>query len=161
MPEILTKRRPWSTRLDPQFRRKSLNHLSKPISEKILKKTAQHVPNQPLKSLKSSVGCKRNHCFQFSTFAATCLEKSPQLAPIRDTSATKTRRNTSQYSSKNQQQKHITKNIEFLRKGCPFWSSFLTVFVPFSTSFGPELHSITEVRPRSPKSVKINIQNPR
>ena len=43
VPEMLTKRRPWSYRLDPQFLKKLQNHTPKPISENILKK----LPNTP------------------------------------------------------------------------------------------------------------------
>ena len=108
-------------------------HLSKPTSENILKKTAQHAPNQPLKSLKSSVWCTWNHCFQLSTFAATCQEKCPQVAPIWDTSATKTRKNIPQDSSKSQQKNTLQNKQNPYEKALLFCLLVVNVFVFFST----------------------------
>ena len=55
----------------------------------MVEKVAQDVLTQPLKTLKSSVWCTRNTSFQLSSFAATWLEKCPQVTPIKNISATK------------------------------------------------------------------------
>ena len=112
---------------------------------------------QPLKTLKSSVWCIRNHGFQLSSFAATCLEKCLQVPVIWDTSATKALKNTSQDSSKNQQKKHCNKH-RILMKMVSFLGSFFDCFcIVFCLCSDPGPTSPPKRGP-DPKKVKKRYQ---
>ena len=129
----------------------------------MVEKVAPDVLTQPLKTRKSSVWCTRNTSFQLSSFAATYLEKCPQVAPILDISATKAQKNTSQDSSKNQRKKHHEKLRILMKNGVLFGLHFCVLFYllalcsdlgfPSPPKRSPDPKKVTK---RHPTSDKIN-----